>query len=120
MKVSFVEIAALELDDAYRHYENEQTNLGRRFCDEVARAINRIVDHPMAYQAFSTQTRRCLIAKFPYGIVYEYSQSGNEILIVAIGHLHRGPRTGYPAKDTIDWAPHGADFFPAGRMGDAP
>lgn len=91
MKVSFLEIAELELDEVYRYYENEQAGLGLRFLEQVALAIGRMIEHPKGYQVFSARTRRCLIAKFPYGILYEHNESENEILIVAIGHLHRMP-----------------------------
>jgi hypothetical protein len=40
---------------------------------------------------FSPGTRRCLIAKFPYGVIYHYSPEQDEIVIVAIAHLHRRP-----------------------------
>jgi plasmid stabilization system protein ParE len=91
MKVSFLEVAELELDEVYRYYETEQAGLGVQFLEQAALAISRVVEHPKGYQTFSARTRRCLIAKFPYGVLYEYNESGKEILIVAIGHLHREP-----------------------------
>ena len=91
MRVAFLEIAELELDEAWRHYEGERVGLGIRFCQEVAQAINRIADHPKAYQMFSARTRRCLVDKFRYGILYEHNETTTEILIVAVGHLHRRP-----------------------------
>jgi len=36
-------------------------------------------------------SRRCLVYKFPYGVIYQYQEDKNEILIVAIAHLHRKP-----------------------------
>lgn len=51
--------------------------------------IEEAVTH--SYQQFSPGTRRCLIAKFPYGIIYDFSPEHDEIVIVAIAHLHRRP-----------------------------
>ncbi len=36
-------------------------------------------------------SRRCLVQKFPYGIIYQCTEHKKEILIVAISHLHRVP-----------------------------
>ena len=89
MNVSFLEVAASEFNDAFKYYESEQPGLGTRFKTEVTRAVSRISEHPLAYQILSERTRRCLIAKFPYGIIYQHKE--NEIIIVAVAHLHRKP-----------------------------
>lgn len=91
MKVSFLKVAEAELDDAVADYELEQPGLGARFRSEVSRSLQRIIDFPTAYQSFGPRTRRCLIAKFPYGIIYSHDSLHNELLIVAIAHLHRRP-----------------------------
>ncbi len=89
MKVLFLKTAELELNDAIKYYEEELPGLGNLFQNEVLRAINRIKEFPNAYQQLSKNTRRCLISKFPYGIIY--SKRDSQILIVAISHLHRKP-----------------------------
>lgn len=91
MEVKFLKLAQAEFDDAVVHYESEQSGLGIRFRGEVLRAISRITEYPSAYQEFSPGSRRCLIAKFPYGIIYQHSPERGELLIVAIAHLHRRP-----------------------------
>ena len=91
MKVGFLKPAQAEYQDALEYYENEQESLGVRFGQEVSRAISRIIEFPTVYQFFSANTRRCLIAKFPYGIVYHYDSNSEDILVVAIAHLHRRP-----------------------------
>jgi plasmid stabilization system protein ParE len=37
----------------------------------------------------SQNTRRCRTHRFPYGIIYQAKR--DEILIVAVAHLHREP-----------------------------
>ncbi|MBU2071616.1 MAG: type II toxin-antitoxin system RelE/ParE family toxin [Gammaproteobacteria bacterium] len=91
MRLTVLTTAAAELDDAVYYYENELPGLGRRFLNEVLLAFGRIADFPDAYPLLSTQNRRCLLAKFPYGILYHYDKSAAEIIVVAIGHLHRKP-----------------------------
>ena len=89
MKVSFLEVAATEYKEAFEYYELEQVGLGERFKTEVRNAISRIAAHPNAYQKLSKQTRRCLISKFPYGIIFQHSDE--EVTIIALAHLHRRP-----------------------------
>ncbi|WP_116367673.1 type II toxin-antitoxin system RelE/ParE family toxin [Parahaliea mediterranea] len=91
MEVKLLKLAQVEFDEAVTHYELEQTGLGDRFRSEMLRAISRIRQFPVAYQLFSPGTRRCLIAKFPHGIIYHYDPQQAEIVIVAIAHLHRRP-----------------------------
>lgn len=92
MKVRFLKLAEAELDDAVEYYNSEQENLGLRFQAEVVRAIDRVMQYPSSYQKISKySSRRCLVYKFPYGVIYQYQEDKNEILIVAIAHLHRKP-----------------------------
>lgn len=38
-----------------------------------------------------SQARRCLIHRFPYGVIYALDEEETEILILAVMHLHREP-----------------------------
>jgi plasmid stabilization system protein ParE len=92
VKVTFLKVAEAEFDDAVVYYETEQPGLGARFRLEVSRSLKRIIDFPSSYQSFGARTRRCLIARFPYGIIYKYDPESAEILVVAVAHLHRRPK----------------------------
>ena len=63
--------------------------------DETNATIERITRLPEAWRPLSKNTRRCRTHRFPYGVIYQLKS--DEILIVAIAHLHRDP--GY-------WADH--------------
>ena len=91
MKVTFLKVAEAEFDDAVSYYESEQPGLGGQFRSEVSRSLKRIIDFPTSYQSFGPRTRRCLIARFPYGIIYKFDTDAAEILVVAVAHLHRRP-----------------------------
>lgn len=91
MKISFLKLAEKELDDAVEYYESEQAGLGTKFREEVLRSLARVVEYPVSYQLIDKRARRCLVAKFPYGVIYQYKQNIGEILVVAIAHLHRKP-----------------------------
>jgi plasmid stabilization system protein ParE len=89
MNIAFLDPAQAELDDAINYYNRERTGLGDEFLVEALRALERTADFPHAWHPFSRRTRRCLIRRFPYGVIYQVI--GNDILVIAITHLHRKP-----------------------------
>lgn len=89
MKIRFLSIAATELDDAYLYYESIHVGLGRTFINEFESALLRLKRHPQAWQPLSKFTKRCLINKFPYSIIYQIRV--DELLIVAVANNHRRP-----------------------------
>lgn len=89
MKIRFLEIAQIELDEVIEYYNSESFGLGDEFLVEVLNAIDRIKLFPEAWHPCSKRTRRCQLRRFPYGIIYQVLES--EILIVAIANLHRKP-----------------------------
>ena len=89
MRIRFLEIAQIELDEAIEYYNYESPGLGEEFLTEVLNALNRIGIFPEAWHPCSKRARRCQTRRFPYGIIYQLHQ--DEILIVAIANLHRKP-----------------------------
>jgi len=62
VKVRFLTLAQQELDNAVAWYNDQ----------------------------IEPEIRRCLIARFPYGLIYGID--GDTIVVVAVAHLHRRPR----------------------------
>jgi mRNA-degrading endonuclease RelE of RelBE toxin-antitoxin system len=89
MKMRFLDIAQLALDQAIEYYNCESPGLGYEFLTEVLKALDRIGEFPEAWHRLSERTRRCQTRRFPYGIIYQIRD--NEILVVAIANLHRRP-----------------------------
>ncbi|MBN2383494.1 type II toxin-antitoxin system RelE/ParE family toxin [bacterium] len=89
MKINFLEIARIELDDAVEYFNCELLGLGDAFLAEVLSALHRIGVFPEAWHHCSKRTRRCQTRRFPYGVIYQIREQ--EILVVAIAHLHRRP-----------------------------
>lgn len=81
--------ASRELRDAVIYYNAQSQNLGEEFRDEVWETIQRIKNFPEAWHPLSPSIRRCQTNRFPYGVIY--SNLPNEILVIAIAHLHRSP-----------------------------
>ena len=89
LKITFLEIAQIELDDAITYYNYELPGLGDAFLYEVLNALDRIGEFPEAWHSCSKRTRRCQTRRFPYGVIYQIREQ--EILVVAIANLHRKP-----------------------------
>ena len=90
MKVSFLKPAQAELDDAFAWYETQSPGLGTRFLDDFDQAVRRIAAYPLASTEIGNGLLRCLLSRFPYGIIYGIDLEA--IIVVAVAHLHREPR----------------------------
>ncbi|MFQ5583778.1 MAG: type II toxin-antitoxin system RelE/ParE family toxin [Calditrichia bacterium] len=89
MKVSFHPDARREFFEAIDYYEECQGGLGLEFAEEISSAINRIIYFPGAWAKMSKNTRRCLVNRFPYGVIYQLDKE--EINIIAIMQLNKKP-----------------------------
>lgn len=91
MKIEFLKPAQIELDDAFDYYESQLLDLGYRFQSEIRLSLSRIISYPKSYQKIGKYSRRCLVQKFPYSIIFQYIENKQMIVVVAIAHLHRRP-----------------------------
>lgn len=89
--VSFFPAARAELRDAVDYYNDQFAGLGFEFAAEVRRTIARILRFPSAWTALSPNTRRCLANRFPFAVIYQYTE--NDLFVVAVMHLRRKPDT---------------------------
>ena len=85
------EPASDEFREAVRWYEARHPGLGSEFFDAVAATLSRIESNSEIGTSLSAdgQTRRILVDRFPYQIVYRLRPA--EIVIVAFAHLKRRP-----------------------------
>jgi plasmid stabilization system protein ParE len=91
VKIRFLQPAERELGEAVEYYEAQEPGLGFELFEEVWAAIERIEQYPEAWQPVSPRARRCHTNRFPYGVIYQICEEEDEILIVAVAHLHRKP-----------------------------
>lgn len=89
MKFSFHPEAKFELTEVVEFYQTKEINLGVEFLEEIFGTIARIIEFPQAFPNFSKNTRKCLINRFPFAVIYQIRQK--EIFILAITHLSRKP-----------------------------
>lgn len=85
-----LEAAREEFSAAVSWYEEQRPGLGAEFFDAVVHATALIQAHPeIGTLPSDRRTRRLLVQKFPYQVVYRLSDE--HIIIVAIAHLKRRP-----------------------------
>ena len=89
MTFSFHPEAEKEFLEAINYYEDRERGLGYDFAIEVFATIQNIVIYPTAWPALEVGVRRCLVHRFPYGVIYSIEQE--EIFVLAVMHLHRHP-----------------------------
>ena len=89
MKTRFLLPARRELNEAICYYNAQRVNLGDEFRDEAWETIRRIIIFPQAWHPLGGTIRRCQLQRFPYGIIYQPSES--EILVISVAHLHQAP-----------------------------
>ena len=90
MNIRFLAPARSEVDDAVAWYNDQAAGLGFEFLDELDRAIRRSAVYPKAGMEIEPGLRRCLLARFPFKLIY--GLDGDTLIVVAIAHLHREPR----------------------------
>lgn len=81
--------ALADAEDAARWYAELSDAAGGAFVDELEHAIAAIQRMPASWPRFVHGTRRFLLKRFPYSIVYRAND--HRIVIVAVAHAHRRP-----------------------------
>jgi plasmid stabilization system protein ParE len=83
--------ASAELTEAVRWYEAKRRGLGRDLLHETAKVVDRLEENPRGGTPMSAdqRTRRLLVSRFPYQVVYRLRP--DEIVVVAVAHLKRRP-----------------------------
>lgn len=89
MKVSFLEPARDEFLGAADFYEDQAAGLGADFAAEVEHANATIAQTPHLGTPYIDTTRRLLLDRFPYNIVY--SIEPDTVVIIAVAHQRRKP-----------------------------
>jgi hypothetical protein len=86
---NFLTPASIELADAIEYYEDQRPGLGYEFLSEVEAAINKIIQFPDAWTPLSKRTRRILLKRFPFGLLYHIQE--DKAVVAAVMDLRRNP-----------------------------
>ena len=95
MKLVIVPPALDELQDAAAFYaERANRELGMAFLAEFERSAHLVLKNPLVGAVFRGDSRRYLLRRFPYSIIYQITQQ--ELRVLAVAHHRRRP--GYWAR----------------------
>jgi toxin ParE1/3/4 len=81
--------AVEEAEAATDRYARRSIRAAEMFLDDLEVAVESIVRNPQQYPAYDFDTRRIVLRRFPFLIVFRETASGVEI--VAIAHGSRRP-----------------------------
>ena len=90
MTVEFLPQARTEWVEAISFYNEQRSDLGYEFALEVDRTVERILQFPYAWTLIAARTRRALVDRFPYGILYYVHDDA--IVVTAVMNLRQNPR----------------------------
>jgi len=85
----FLEPARRELFGISRHYDDQAAGLGGEFLETVEAAIGLLRENPDLGAPHRADTRRLVLPRFPYGLVY--LDEPEFLLVVAVAHHRRHP-----------------------------
>ena len=89
MNIVLTPQAEAELLEAVAFYNEQSEGLGAEFNDEFEAGIRDIDAHPEFWGNVGRGFRRKLLQRFPYGLIYEITDT--HILIIAVMHTSRRP-----------------------------
>ena len=89
-RVVFRPEARAEVREAREWYEAQSPGLGLEFARAVEAVVATISRTPAFYPAVEGATRRALLRRFPYQIIYE--ATAEEIVVIACFHHRRDPQ----------------------------
>lgn len=90
MIVRFRPEAEQEFKEARLWYRRQQLGLDSEFTRCVDEAVERIVRQPQMYPIALGSSRKTMVRRFPFQVIYEVSE--HHIMILAVFHTKRDPQ----------------------------
>jgi len=82
--------AETELHEAYTWYETQNTGLGSDFLLCIEAALTSARDRPRSFPYIHRQTRRVLVRRFPYLILFR--DLPDQTVVLGVMHAARDPK----------------------------
>lgn len=81
--------AQQEISEAFDWYFKRSPEAADAFLTEIGASVKQIASHPQLYPAYTKNTRRRVLANYPYSVVFQEKE--DMILVVAVAHAKRRP-----------------------------
>ena len=79
-----------DIAETARWYDEQEQGLGREFTRAFRAATAVLERSPFIYQEIETETRRVLLRRFPYQVIYKVRD--NTVFIAGCFHISRDPQ----------------------------
>lgn len=89
MNFTFHPEAEIELYEAVDYYDAIEFGLGLKFVDVASAAVMNILQYPESRAIDKRGTRRYVLSRFPYSLLYRIRDEG--IYFIAVAHNKRNP-----------------------------
>jgi len=81
--------AQQEINEAFDWYFKRSPEAADAFLTGIGASLAQIASHPQLYPAYTKNTRRRILAGFPYSVIFQEKE--DIVLIVAVAHAKRRP-----------------------------
>ena len=81
--------AIVDIQTAFDWYEQQRTELGYEFIEEMEEALERLSKHPQHYSASNQKYRKLRIKRFPYLIIFEIEDI--KVIVIAVRRISQEP-----------------------------
>lgn len=88
-RVDLLPVAQREVEEAFRWYEAQRPGLGYDFLLAMDATIERLRRLPEGNEVVALRTRRALLRRFPYLVLY--ALEADRIVVTAVFHGRRDP-----------------------------
>lgn len=82
--------ALKDIQGARRWYNDRSPGLGDEFLDSSERAFGQLAESPRTWPPYYHETRRYLLHRFPFAVIYRLKSDFTEIAAVAHGRRKPG------------------------------
>ena len=82
--------ALAELKSAVSWYLEQNEAAATNFADELDRAIDLVIASPRRWPVGERGTRKFVLQRFPYAVIYRENETTIVVLAIAHGHRHPG------------------------------
>lgn len=87
MRLIFFGEVEAEIEATRQYYALQGRDAYVRLLEEISHALRQIREAPFAWAPYSRSTRRYLLKRFPYYLIYRVTDE--DIYIIAFGHVRR-------------------------------
>lgn len=88
-RVRILSQAQQEINEAFDWYFKRSPEAADAFLTEIGASLAQIASRPRLYPAYTKNSRKRVLANFPYSVIFQ--EKDDVILVIAVAHAKRRP-----------------------------